>query len=445
LSEQRTEGWAPSLNNWIVALVGLCAAGLYAGAFFPAHVVLGPHAVHLATLPVLAVALLSGMRIGLLAAGLSLPLSALLLDLVGAPTSVFLNVDLGSVHMALLILTALMGREVDLGRRVADEQQLRARAERTLARNQALIDALPDDIYLVAADGSMREAHGMLSEEEAPQRSVGDADTGAGRLLPPPTHRVEDELETVLTKGDPRRIEFTASRGAKVYELEARLVRVGDDEALAIVRDLTDLKRLKEQAVRDGLTGLYNHRFFQETLKREVARARRHQHEVSLLFIDVDHFKHFNDTHGHPAGDALLRQLGRILGNTGDFEDVDERGRLTDIPARYGGEEFIIILPETPTAGATIRADRLRRCVADFPFPGREQQPLGTVSISIGVASYPPHGDSFEHLIEAADKALYEAKETGRNRVRVSKAGPAQEKSAPSGEAEAEAEAETEG
>jgi diguanylate cyclase (GGDEF)-like protein len=404
----------PQVHSWVVLVVGLAAAALYAGAFFPARLALGTHAVHLATLPVLAVALLSGMRFGLLAAGVSLPLSALLLDLAGAPVAALWSAELGPIHLALLILTALLGREVDLGRRVEEERLLRDQAELALCRTQALFDAIPDDIYLSSADGKLTEARTQeqVQIDAEPQEAT----------RPRPNARVLLEMEETLNSGEPRRIEFSASVGAEVFELEARMVRVGDDEALAIVRDLTGIKQLQEQALKDGLTGLFNHRFLQETLKREVARAKRYQHDLSLLFIDVDHFKQYNDTHGHPAGDALLRQLGRILANTGQFEEVDERGRTTDIPTRYGGEEFVVVLTETGTAGALVRAERLRTCIERFPFPGREAQPLGTVSVSIGVASYPDHADSQDALLKAADSALYAAKEGGRNQIQIQRA-----------------------
>jgi diguanylate cyclase (GGDEF)-like protein len=176
------------------------------------------------------------------------------------------------------------------------------------------------------------------------------------------------------------------------------------------------IERLEEMALRDGLTGLFNHRHFQEALDAELSRAKRHGHPVGLLFIDVDHFKTYNDKHGHPAGDRLLRRLSEVL--TGGRESgLPAQTRASDIVARYGGEEFVILLPETTYEGALIKAERIRRLIADFPFEKAAMQPLGRVSVSIGAAAFPEHGDEKQLLIDAADRELYRAKHAGRNRV----------------------------
>ena len=167
-------------------------------------------------------------------------------------------------------------------------------------------------------------------------------------------------------------------------------------------------KVLRELAIRDGLTGLYNHRYFQEALDMELARSRRHKLSFSLLFIDLDNFKQYNDTHGHPEGDRLLKDMARM---------VCARLRSTDVVARYGGEEIIILLPETPKDNAVVCAENLRRMIASHPFPGRETQPLGIVSMSMGVAAFPEDGEDARQLIRMADDALYRAKKEGRNRV----------------------------
>jgi diguanylate cyclase (GGDEF)-like protein len=165
---------------------------------------------------------------------------------------------------------------------------------------------------------------------------------------------------------------------------------------------------LKNLSIRDGLTGLYNHRYFQEVLTMELVRSRRYNKSVALVFIDVDHFKKYNDTHGHPDGDGLLVTLARIL--------LDSL-RASDTVARYGGEEFVLILPETTKDGALHVAESIRKKVYDHPFPGRETQPLGRITISLGVAAFPHDGADGSSLIERADKALYEAKKAGRNRA----------------------------
>ena len=166
---------------------------------------------------------------------------------------------------------------------------------------------------------------------------------------------------------------------------------------------------LAERANRDGLSGLYNHRCFQEILAKELSRAKRYQRSLALLFMDIDHFKNFNDTNGHPAGDLVIRTIGELLTTS---------LRISDTVARYGGEEFTVILPETDRTGAMTIAESLRRRVAEFPFPCRESQPGGILSISTGVAVFPDDGMEPEEIIEHADAALYAAKKSGRNTVR---------------------------
>ena len=166
--------------------------------------------------------------------------------------------------------------------------------------------------------------------------------------------------------------------------------------------------RLAQLAVTDGLTGLYNHRHFHERLALEVERSVRNGLPLSLLMIDVDHFKHYNDHHGHPSGDELLRQLARLMG--------DGR-RANDFVARYGGEEFAIVLVDTSKLTAAQVAERLRERVAAFPFEHGSAQPGGLVSISVGVASFPDDAAGSESLVRSADAALYEAKHGGRNCV----------------------------
>src|SRR5690606_2793682 len=135
--------------------------------------------------------------------------------------------------------------------------------------------------------------------------------------------------------------------------------------------------RLAQLAVTDGLTGLFNHRHFHERLSLEAERSQRNGLPMSLLMIDVDHFKHYNDQHGHPAGDELLRQLARLM---------SDGRRANDFVARYGGEEFTIVLVDTPKLTAAQLAERLRERVASHGFPHAATQPLGRVSVSIGVA-----------------------------------------------------------
>jgi diguanylate cyclase (GGDEF)-like protein len=190
------------------------------------------------------------------------------------------------------------------------------------------------------------------------------------------------------------------------------LVRRNQTLMAQLKENMEELERannsLRELANHDGLTGLLNNRCFREELAKELSRAGRYSHPFSLVFMDLDHFKEYNDTHGHLAGDQLLKKLAHILTNN---------SRAVTILARYGGEEFVAMVPETPKKGALIYAERLRKCVEDYPFEGEEYQPLGSVTISMGVASFPEDGTDGPALIERADEALYRAKEAGRNRV----------------------------
>jgi diguanylate cyclase (GGDEF)-like protein len=165
--------------------------------------------------------------------------------------------------------------------------------------------------------------------------------------------------------------------------------------------------RLAQLAVTDGLTGLYNHRHFHERLALEVERSSRSGLPLSLLMLDVDHFKQFNDGFGHPAGDEVLRQFARVLADT---------RRANDVVARYGGEEFAIILVDTAKFTAAKVAERVRERIYSHDFAEAALR-AGRISVSIGVATFPDDGGDAEALVRAADAALYAAKRAGRNRV----------------------------
>ncbi|HNV71924.1 MAG TPA: sensor domain-containing diguanylate cyclase, partial [Candidatus Ozemobacteraceae bacterium] len=163
--------------------------------------------------------------------------------------------------------------------------------------------------------------------------------------------------------------------------------------------------RLYELAITDGLTKLFIHRYFQARLEEEILRARRYHTTCSLLLFDIDHFKKFNDTYGHQQGDIVLMEVAKLIKQT--VRDT------IDIPARYGGEEFAIILPETDTAGAQLVAERMRKVVEMYDFPG-QGKPL-KVTISLGIATFPDHASTRPTLIKKSDIALYACKKRGRN------------------------------
>jgi len=167
-------------------------------------------------------------------------------------------------------------------------------------------------------------------------------------------------------------------------------------------------KQTQELTIVDELTQLYNLRHFQRRLPTDMELARRYAHFLSLAMVDIDDFKHYNDTSGHLAGDRVLKQLSQIL-----ISNL----RRTDAPFRYGGEEFAVILPATSREGALIILEKVRKEIEDFPFEYREKQPGGKVSVSIGIATYPIDTKNAEDLVNCADKALYQAKATGKNRM----------------------------
>ncbi|HKE14509.1 MAG TPA: diguanylate cyclase [Kofleriaceae bacterium] len=165
-------------------------------------------------------------------------------------------------------------------------------------------------------------------------------------------------------------------------------------------------KKMETMATTDGLTGLTNHRTFQERFAQLLERSARHGHKAAMLLLDIDHFKKVNDTYGHPIGDEVLRQVAQVLGKA---------VRVIDIPARYGGEEFAVVLESTDLPGALNLAERIREDVGRLEVP-TDKGPL-TVTTSIGVAAFPDDATEQPALIERADMALYHAKQGGRNRV----------------------------
>jgi diguanylate cyclase (GGDEF)-like protein len=176
----------------------------------------------------------------------------------------------------------------------------------------------------------------------------------------------------------------------------------------------SELIRTRELALQDQLTGLANRRALEKLLGEEVTRALRHGRPLSILMADVDHFKAINDTYGHRAGDEVLRELAGLLGQS---------LRSIDTAARYGGEELLLVLPETPGTEARRVAERIRSAVGEHDFvvePGESEPTLSLrVTVSLGIASIPQDADSPERLVEIADRALYDAKHQGRNRVVV--------------------------
>ena len=224
------------------------------------------------------------------------------------------------------------------------------------------------------------------------------------------------------------------SPDAQAFERdEVELLQLLANQVAAALDNTRLYAELARQAITDGLTGLFNHRYFYERLRDEVVRARRYGLPLSLLMLDLDDFKHYNDSYGHPAGDRVLRRVAQIM--------RAELRRSVDVAARYGGEEFAVILPHTDPGGAervgrrlsdhvcvadadvatpggaAVAGERVRHSVEAEAFPGRAPDEPVHITVSVGIASLPAHADDAEGLVMAADQALYIAKQHGKNRV----------------------------
>jgi len=216
-------------------------------------------------------------------------------------------------------------------------------------------------------------------------------------------------------------LEVMGEAGAYIRKPEYDYIFKSNDipELLAAIKTRIERqkeRREKEQELEhyirlstlDSLTGLYNHRYVDQALALEIDRASRYGNPVSLLMMDVDKFKDYNDTYGHPSADKALITVARIL---------DETKRSTDIAARIGGEEFMLILPQTPKEDAFHLADRIRRTIEVTPMATYGNRGEGRLTMSMGIAEFPTDAADEAELIDKADDALYEAKRSGRNRI----------------------------
>jgi len=230
---------------------------------------------------------------------------------------------------------------------------------------------------------------------------VGLVAYGLGVFIAGPLERLSSAAAKV-TSGD-LSVEMPAGGSGEVGYLTRAFAHL-----VSRLREREGQTELERLSVTDALTGLYNRRHLMGTLANEVQRSRRLRRTFSVLMADVDHFKRFNDTGGHLAGDAALVKVAEIL---------RKATRGVDSVARYGGEEFLVMLIEAPLATAAIVAERIRARVASEPFEG------GKVTVSVGIAEYPSHGDTPEELIASADAAMYQAKSQGRDRVIAASGG----------------------
>jgi diguanylate cyclase (GGDEF)-like protein len=208
------------------------------------------------------------------------------------------------------------------------------------------------------------------------------------------TNRELNELRTILEQ---RVLDRTSDLKASNRKLKTQLEKIKKLQA-----------RLREEAIRDPLTGLYNRRFMNENLALEIAKAKRMNFPITIFFLDIDHFKEWNDECGHQAGDRILKQIGKIL---------QEGLRTGDFVCRYGGEEFLMVLPGMPKEKAKVAAERILVKIKDISLPNLKN--AKKLTVSIGIAVYPQDATLIDDLIFAADQALYFAKMKGRNRVEI--------------------------
>ncbi|MCG7200395.1 sensor domain-containing diguanylate cyclase [Marinobacter pelagius] len=322
---------------------------------------------------------------------------------------------------AVLFLATL--RQFHKDRKLLDLQYNQRQALRRRERQlSVLMDNLPGMAYRCRFD----EHWTMLFVSQGCERLTGylpgdlvrNARISFAELIADPQsgQKVMEEVRTAVGNREPFSIEYPLIRkdGRQIWVWErGRGVEDDDGEMLleGIILDISDRKALEDEleelATRDPLTGLYNRRESSRLLEEELERARRYNRPLALLWVDFDHFKEINDTHGHAAGDSVLKSVSQLL---------EDSVRSVDSVGRFGGEEFVIILPEMAVREAHETAERLRQRVSGqrYPLDGGAPVPM---TISVGVAVYPDHGADAAMLCAAADRAMYEAKRRGRNCV----------------------------
>ena len=313
-------------------------------------------------------------------------------------------------------LAELRFRLAELEAKENQAEQIKDTLEETLIRQKAILDNIPDMAWLKDEKGrfilintAFAAACGIKAEELIGKT---DFDFWPQELA----QRFVDDDKFVMKSGERKIIEETRAHNdgetvwietikSPIYGADGRIIGT-----TGISRDVTDRKlaaeKLRELAIMDSLTGLFNRRHFIELSDREFDRASRYGKDLSLMMMDIDHFKAVNDAYGHAVGDEVLRHLAEIF----------RSGlRSTDVVGRLGGEEFGVLLPETGLPVAVLLAERVRKTVADKPI----QTSAGNlvVTISIGVATTTTEAPKLESLMQFADTALYKAKEKGRNRV----------------------------
>lgn len=213
----------------------------------------------------------------------------------------------------------------------------------------------------------------------------------------------------MIAQGETLGLFYLSTATSALSKSKQQLAKTVAEQVALAIANLNLRETLQNQSIRDALTGLFNRRYLEESLIKEVSRAQRNQHSIGIIMIDIDHFKKFNDTFGHDAGDYVLQAVGNLL---------KQSIRGSDIACRYGGEELTLIFPELSLQETTNRAEIIREAIAQLKL-SRNGQFLGTLTASLGVATFPEHGTTGAAVIQSADAALYRAKAAGRNQVIV--------------------------
>ena len=297
---------------------------------------------------------------------------------------------------------------------------------------EAVFESCPEGMYIIRADGTlcafnraMERITGWKREEVigknchdlfrcAHDRGEMDCLFDCPGLLAMTRPGRGQKAELWLQTRSGKEIVAAVSYGllsANLYS--SKRMPSGERYAVGVMREITQKReeenRIRMQAITDELTGLFNYRYFRQRLALEIKRARRYRHSLSIIMLDIDHFKFYNDLHGHPQGNKILKQMAAL---------IHDNTREINIVARYGGEEFVVILPETNKEVAVQAAERLCSVTEGAIFPFETQQPTGRLTVSVGVANYPSDGKDMDPLIKIVDDFLYQAKREGRNRVR---------------------------
>ena len=340
--------------------------------------------------------------------------------------------------IAGVVVVVLIRLNLRLSREVAERRQIQSELRKSEQRFRTLIESAP--LAMVTWD----KQHRVTGWNRQAQELFGWSESEVlGRdfltfMIPESARtKVDQIVEEAIERGiESHSVNSNLTKDRRTVEVEWHNTIVPGvdgrpDSVLSLAQDVTERVRshtalqdvniklkqrlddihelqaqLREQAMRDPLTGMYNRRFLDDALPGEIARAIREQTPLSLMMMDIDHFKRVNDTHGHQAGDEVLRMLADILRN---------EARRTDVVCRYGGEEFVLLLPKMNLESARMRAERWRRMFAEMDVPVESGKLRCT--LSVGIAVFPDHGNSAEDLLRNGDRALYLAKALGRNRV----------------------------